>query len=101
MRCGGVATQSPVGVVDTALSRIDDLARVQLELLSKVNVALRFVDWYSRKGEAYQHNAAVVEQHLDKLVAPHPAAGLATAGGSPSPLAPLPASYFQVLCCPG
>jgi hypothetical protein len=31
-----------------ALAKLDDLARVQVELSGKVHVALRFVDWFAR-----------------------------------------------------
>lgn len=77
-----VATKGSAEGVATALARIDDLAKAHIDTQSKVGIALRFVDWYSRKGEAFQTVADVVEQHMDKL-AGLSEVGVFPMGGSP------------------
>lgn len=40
----------------------------RMELITrKVEVALRFIDWYAEKGDAYEHNAAAVERAMNQL----------------------------------
>jgi hypothetical protein len=77
--------------VATALARIDDLAKAHIDTQSKVGIALRFVDWYSRKGEAFQAVADVVEQHMDKLAGLGEVSAVFPSGGSPfqPPAAPM------------
>lgn len=43
-----------------AAARNEDLQR-------QVDIALRFVEWFSRRGEAYEHNAAAIERHMKDL----------------------------------
>ena len=36
-------------------------------LAKKIEVALRFVDWYADRGEAYEYNAGALEKHMNAL----------------------------------
>jgi len=36
-------------------------------LASKVEVCLRFVEWFAEKGEAYEYNASALERHMNAL----------------------------------
>jgi hypothetical protein len=40
------------------------LAQTNKLLSSQVEIALRFVEWFSSRGEAYEHNYQVMEKHL-------------------------------------
>ena len=52
----------------------------------KADVALRFVEWYAKHGEAFEANAATVDGHLKSLAASN-AAAAAGAGASSLPAA--------------
>ena len=40
----------------------------------RLDLAVRFVDWFSRRGEAYEHNLRVIDKHLHHLTdGVHPA----------------------------
>jgi len=39
----------------------------QGDLQRQVDIALRFVEWFSRRGEAYEHNAVAIERHMKDL----------------------------------
>ena len=69
----------------TSLEATDEaVARVSgaCELLGrKTDVALRFVEWFSAKGEAFEHNASAVERHLNALAAGNRAVGGGGGGG--------------------
>lgn len=54
----------------------------------KVDVALRFVDWYAAKGDAYEYNAAALERHMNALaVGNRPRAADSAMAVSGAPLA--------------
>jgi hypothetical protein len=47
-----------------------DIARLEEELESssnKLKIVMRFVDWYAEHGQVFQHNADLVERHLESL----------------------------------
>ena len=50
----------------------------------KTDVALRFVEWFSAKGEAFEHNAAAVERHLNALASGNRALAGGGGGGAGS-----------------
>ena len=39
----------------------------QEDMQRQLQVALRFVEWFSRRGESYEHNAAAIENHMKEL----------------------------------
>lgn len=36
-------------------------------LLDRVGVALRFVSWFTERGEVYEHNMRAIDKHLGTL----------------------------------
>ena len=34
----------------------------------RINVALKFVDWFAGRGQAYEHNLRIIDKHLKDLV---------------------------------
>lgn len=36
----------------------------------RTSVAVRFVDWFTNRGENYEHNMQVIDRHLKNLVTP-------------------------------
>ena len=54
----------------------------------KTDVAMRFVEWFSAKGEAFEHNAAAVERHLNALASGNRGSGAAATHSSSLPRFP-------------
>ena len=53
-----------------------------------MDVALRFIDWYATKGDAYEYNAAALERHMNALaVGNRPRAADSAMAVSGTPLA--------------
>ena len=59
------ATHGDVADLRGALERLD--GRVQ-ETTRAANVAVKFVEWFSARGSAYEHNIGAIDRHLEKLV---------------------------------
>jgi hypothetical protein len=61
----------------------------------QVDVALRFVDWYADKGDAYEYNAAALERHMNALAVgnrPRAAQTVLAVSGAPLLAPPLHAN---------
>ena len=43
------------------------LFNVQSNMSTQIDVALRFVEWFSSRGEAYEQNFQIMEKHLAGL----------------------------------
>lgn len=53
---------------------VGNIGSVQEEEAQKLKVAMRFVDWFTSRGENYEHNLKLVDKHLRNLaVAANPA----------------------------
>lgn len=69
----GVALQGALGrkaeATDVSgLASRTQAAEAQCELLEqKSELALRFIEWFSRKGEAFESNFSIIEENLNKL----------------------------------
>lgn len=53
--------------LDAVHARVQTLDRRTGRLGEEVQVALDFVDWYARRGEAYEFNASALERHMNDL----------------------------------
>jgi RNA polymerase-interacting CarD/CdnL/TRCF family regulator len=63
-----IDTKAPAIALREAEERIISLEK-QLEAESlKLAVAMRFVDWFTSRGENYEHNLKVIDKHLHNLV---------------------------------
>lgn len=38
----------------------------------QIGVAVRFVDWFSSRGESYEHNMKIIDKHLKSLLTTSP-----------------------------
>jgi len=46
---------------------IDNLTEDYLLTRNKVKISSEFVDWFTQRGEAYEHNMSAVDNHLKQL----------------------------------
>lgn len=51
---------------------------------AKVSVAMRFVEWFTSRGEGYEHNLRAIDRHLQQLVPPSASPSYSTLTGSSS-----------------
>ena len=58
----------PAGAVADCRRRLAALEASSLQSDSKLDVALKFVDWFSDRGDAYEHNLAAIDHRLDGMV---------------------------------
>jgi hypothetical protein len=67
------APQSVTRELDTRLQSVEERAAADRERLS---VAMRFVEWFTSRGENYEHNIKIIDKHLKGLiVSPAPSQG--------------------------
>jgi hypothetical protein len=90
------------GAYTSSLAGTDENVRAHAEALAllgrKVDVALRFVDWYAEKGDSYEYNAASLERHMNALaVGNRPRAAQSVMSVSGAPLSVPPVAVQQQL----
>lgn len=55
------------GSLDSCEGRVSALEATAGRLEEQSGVALDFVDWFSRRGESFEYNAASIERHMNAL----------------------------------
>jgi len=58
-----------------------ELEKVVSSESDRLAVAMRFVDWFTSRGENYEHNMKVIDKHLKGLLVSPNAGGHTGAGG--------------------
>lgn len=53
---------------DDHLRRIQSLEGLQQADSRRISVAMKFVEWFSNRGENYDHNLRILDRHLKDLV---------------------------------
>jgi hypothetical protein len=65
--------QSVTNALDARMQSVEERAAADRERLS---VAMRFVEWFTSRGENYEHNIKIIDKHLKGLiVSPAPSQG--------------------------
>ena len=58
----------PAGAVADCRRRLAALEAGKQSSDARLELALKFVDWFSDRGDAYEHNLAAIDHRLDGLV---------------------------------
>ncbi|OWZ16615.1 hypothetical protein PHMEG_0009574 [Phytophthora megakarya] len=64
-----LATKVPDTTHNALSSNVNDLRACCEKLQEHVELSTRFLDWFARRGEAYEHNLEIVETQLGRLAA--------------------------------
>lgn len=59
---------APHGAVAECRGRVAQLEEKSTKSRAELDVALKFVDWFSKRGEGYEHNMTALDRRLDGMV---------------------------------
>lgn len=92
-----VDTRAYVTALEATDESVASLSSNVSALASRVDVCLRFIEWFSEKGQAYEYNAAALERHMNALAVDNRArtvdrasTAMSLARGAYAPLVPMP-----------
>lgn len=60
-------TKASIAECDAVRGRLSSLEECQESESARLKVAMRFVDWFTSRGENYEHNLKLVDKHLRNL----------------------------------
>ena len=59
---------APHGAVAECRGRVARLEETSAKARAELDIALKFVDWFSNRGEGYEHNMTALDRRLDGMV---------------------------------
>ena len=59
---------APHGAVAECRGRVARLEETSAKARAELDIALKFVDWFSQRGEGYEHNMTALDRRLDGMV---------------------------------
>ena len=59
---------APHGAVAECRGRVARLEETSSKARAELDIALKFVDWFSQRGEGYEHNMTALDRRLDGMV---------------------------------
>ena len=59
---------APHGAVAECRGRVARLEETSAKARAELDIALKFVDWFSKRGEGYEHNMTALDRRLDGMV---------------------------------
>ncbi len=66
-----VMTLDPTTILKASAVEVAELSKASVATAKQAALAARFVEWFSSRGEAYQHNLNVVEQKIEEVSGAH------------------------------
>eukprot|EP01031_Cornospumella_fuschlensis_P024985 gene24985-30183_t len=70
-----MASKAPLSVTDVLKLELQRLDALLSSESRRVDLAIRFVDWFTQRGESYEHNIQLIDKHLKDLAIGGPWAG--------------------------
>jgi hypothetical protein len=76
-----IEQKTPQSHTQALADRLQDVEAQTARDAERLAVAMRFVEWFTSRGECYEHNIKVIDKHLKGLLV-SPSAPLGTAPGT-------------------